>query len=80
MPTKKPSPAKVPIGGGSVKVLVEHKGTLGHQKCVMGGFGEVVERVVAGIVGGEEGIVKKKEGGKEGKGPVWDVSPWGEYC
>jgi hypothetical protein len=70
-----------------IRVLIHMIGTMGHQKCLIGGFCAIAERVIASLLEGDEEMVgaceeaKKPKGGKEvGKKPVWDVVPWGDYC
>jgi hypothetical protein len=69
---KKEKTTPLNLAKGSVEVLVQHRGTMGHYRCLLGGFSQIAERVVAGIVSGEEV-------GMRGRGKVvWDVCPWEE--
>jgi hypothetical protein len=63
------------VNAGKVKVLIEHRGTLGHRKCLISGFAQIAERVVAGILSGGESNMRATDG-TIGKGPLWNVSPW----
>lgn len=71
-------------------VLVEATGTLGHYKCMVAKFCGMAERVIGGLLAGDEDVVRaceevrKKRGNKASGGvakrPVWDVEAWGDYC
>lgn len=64
-------------------VLIENRGTLGHRKCLIGGFAAVAEPVIGGLLAGEKILMDAMEGKfeKNAKGVVWDVMPWGDaYC
>jgi hypothetical protein len=70
-----------------IRVLIQMMGTLGHRKCLIGGLGAIAERVIWGLLTGEEEIVgavvevgKKGKGGKKDSGPAWDVAPCEDYC
>ncbi|KAH6883309.1 hypothetical protein BKA58DRAFT_435054 [Alternaria rosae] len=70
-------------------VLVEATGTLGHYKCMVAKFCGMAERVIGGLLAGDEDVVhaceevRKKRGNKASGGvarrPVWDVETWGDY-
>jgi hypothetical protein len=70
------------------RVLIQTIGTMGHHKCLIGGFCAIAERVIGGLLEGDEEMMdaceesKKVKGGKKnvGRKPVWDVVPWGDYC
>ncbi|KAI4952437.1 hypothetical protein J4E91_002907 [Alternaria rosae] len=71
-------------------VLVEATGTLGHYKCMVAKFCGMAERVIGGLLAGDEDVVRaceevrekrgKKVSGGVAKRPVWDVGAWGDYC
>ncbi|KAG9194383.1 hypothetical protein G6011_04418 [Alternaria panax] len=71
-----------------IRVLIQMIGTMGHQKCLIGGLCAITERVIGGLLEGDEEMVdacetsKKGKGGKKivGKNPVWDVVPWEDHC
>ncbi|KAI4673069.1 uncharacterized protein J4E78_001575 [Alternaria triticimaculans] len=73
-----------------MRVLIETTGTLGHYKCLVAKLCGMAERVVAGLLEGDEDMVRaceevKKNKGKKtsadvGKRPVWDVEACGEWC
>ncbi|KAI4934837.1 hypothetical protein J4E85_002698 [Alternaria conjuncta] len=73
-----------------MRVLIETTGTLGHYKCLVAKLCGMAERVVAGLLEGDEGIVRaceevkgskgKKAGADVGKRPVWNVEVCGEWC
>ncbi|KAI4921156.1 uncharacterized protein J4E92_008142 [Alternaria infectoria] len=65
-------------------------GTLGHYKCLVAKLCGMAERVIAGLLDGDEDMVRaceevKKNKGKKasadvGKRPVWNVEACGEWC
>jgi len=73
-----------------MRVLIETTGTLGHYKCLVAKLCGMAERVVAGLLEGDEDMVRaceevKRNKGKKasadvGKRPVWDVEACGEWC
>ncbi|KAI4615196.1 hypothetical protein J4E83_006922 [Alternaria metachromatica] len=73
-----------------MRVLIETTGTLGHYKCLVAKLCGMAERVVAGLLDGDEDMVRaceevkrnkgKKAGADVGKRPVWDVEACGEWC
>jgi len=73
-----------------MRVLIETTGTLGHYKCLVAKLCGMAERVVAGLLEGDEDMVRaceevkktksKKASADVGKGPVWDVEACGEWC
>jgi hypothetical protein len=83
-----PSPSTSTSSRPRFRVLIQMVGTVGHQKCLIGGFCAIAERVTGGLLEGNAEMVnaceedKKGKGGKKnvGKKPVWDVVPWGGYC
>ena len=73
-----------------MRVLIETTGTLGHYKCLVAKLCGMAERVVAGLLEGDENMVRaceevKRNKGKKasadmGKRPVWGVEACGEWC
>ncbi|KAI4704578.1 hypothetical protein J4E81_001647 [Alternaria sp. BMP 2799] len=73
-----------------MRVLIETTGTLGHYKCLVAKLCGMAERVVAGLLEGDEDMVRacdevKKNSGKKAsadvsKRPVWDIEVCGEWC
>ncbi|KAI4617070.1 uncharacterized protein J4E87_008583 [Alternaria ethzedia] len=73
-----------------MRVLIETTGTLGHYKCLVAKLCGMAERVIAGLLEGDEDMVRaceelKRNKGKKasadmGKRPVWDVEACGEWC
>ncbi|KAL1798442.1 hypothetical protein ACET3X_002479 [Alternaria dauci] len=71
-----------------IRVLIQMIGSMGHRQCLVGGFCAIAERVVGGLLDGDEEMVdacevsKKGKAGKKklGKEPVWNIMPWGDYC
>ncbi|KAI4676374.1 uncharacterized protein J4E88_007289 [Alternaria novae-zelandiae] len=84
--TSVPSTAAKP----RMRVLIETTGTLGHYKCLVAKLCGMAERVVAGLLDGDEDMVgacdevkkpkAKKTSADVGKRPVWDVEACGEWC
>jgi hypothetical protein len=62
-----------------IRVLIQTIGTLGHRKCLIGGFSALAERVIGGLLTGEEELVnaavegggKKKKKKKKDDGQKW---------
>ena len=77
-PAKNVARYRTPSTEPRIKVLIQVIGTLDHRKCLIGGFGAIAERVIGGLLTGEqeivqaavEGGVKGKKGGKE-DGLAW---------
>ncbi|KAI4962368.1 hypothetical protein J4E86_001402 [Alternaria arbusti] len=73
-----------------MRVLIETTGTLGHYKCLVAKLCGMAERVIGGLLEGDEDMVraceevKKNKGQKAnadmGKRPVWNVEACGEWC
>jgi len=73
-----------------MRVLIETTGTLGHYKCLVAKLCGMAERVIGGLLEGDEDMVraceevKKNRGQKAnadmGKRPVWNVEASGEWC
>ena len=84
--TSVPSAAAKP----RMRVLIETTGTLGHYKCLVAKLCGMAERVVAGLLEGDEDMVraceevKMNKGNKAsvdvGKRSVWDIEACGEWC
>jgi hypothetical protein len=58
-----PSPSAEP----RIKVFIQMIGTLGHRKRLIGGFGAIAERVIGGLLTGQEEIVSAALEGAAGK-------------
>ncbi|KAI4688201.1 uncharacterized protein J4E84_005131 [Alternaria hordeiaustralica] len=82
--------ASSPAAKPRMRVLIETTGTLGHYKCLVAKLCGMAERVIAGLLDGDEDMVRaceevRRNKGKNasadvGKRPVWDVEACGEWC